>query len=257
MINSGSSPESGKHSKSFSYTIDKTNNHSLEFETAENVFFPTHTSQLLIQGARKSIQKPGKLLDLGCGIGVCGLALAKLGYCEPPVYLSDISDDAAKLANRNAERLEVPAVIRQGSLFSAWAGEQFDVIVDDVSGVSEDIAKFSPWFPPGVECQTGRDGTRLIVGVLQRAPEYLNRDGMLVFPVLSLSNEQRVLDEAHMHFSEVSLIVEQVWFLPEGLLRHFDRLEPLLEAGMIRLEQKFGGWLWSTKIYKATSPRGY
>lgn len=239
----------------FRYVVNKESGLSLEFDTAEDVFFPTHTSELLIKGARESIRTPGKLLDLGCGIGLCGLVLARLGHCEPPVYLSDISARAMLLSKLNAQKLGVPAVFRQDSLFNPWVDERFDVIVDDVSGISEDVAKVSPWFPEGVGCQTGKDGTALTVSVLQRAPRHLNRDGMLIFPVLSLSREERILDEAHMCFSQVSLIGEQVWFLPEEMLKHFDIIAPLVEQGLIRLEQKFGSWLWTTKIYKAMSPR--
>ena len=239
----------------FRYLVNKESGLSLEFDTAEDVFFPTHTSELLIKGARESIRTPGKLLDLGCGIGLCGLVLARLGHCEPPVYLSDMSARATLLSKLNAQKLGVPAVVRQGSLFNPWVDERFDIIVDDVSGISEDVARVSPWFPEGVECQTGKDGTALTVSVLQRAPRHLNRGGMLIFPVLSLSREERILDEAHIYFSQVSLVGEQVWFIPEEMLRHFDIIKPLLDQGLIRLEQKFGSWLWTTKIYKAMSPR--
>ncbi len=233
------------------YTVHKGEGPAYEFDTAEEVFVPTATSRLLIEGACRSIQRPAKVLDLGCGIGVCGMVLAKLGYCQFPVYLSDISERAVEVARGNAKRLEVSAVIRQGSLFTPWKGERFDVIVDDVSGVSEEIARLSPWFPAGVECQTGRDGTALVVRFLEEAAEYLKAGGLLLFPVLSLSNEERILEVARSHFENVSLVLEQSWFLPEELLQHLDKLESLREAGIIHLEQKFGAWLWSTKIYKA------
>lgn len=236
----------------YRYTEGKEGGLACDLDTEEGVFVPTHTSQLLIQGVRPSIQRPGKLLDLGCGIGVCGLVLAKLGYCQLPIYLSDSSQRATEVADRNAQRLNIPAVIRQGSLFTPWAGEGFDVIVDDVSGVCEEVARFSPWFPEGVGCQTGPDGTALIVQVLEQAPRYLNPGGLLFFPVLSLSNEKRILETARSYFSEVSLITEQSWFLPEDLLRHVGKLEPLLKAGTIRMERRFGIWFWFTQIYKAS-----
>lgn len=227
-----------------------------ELDTADGVFVPTHTSQLLMKGVRRSIQGqggPGKLLDLGCGIGVCGLVLAKMGACHLPVYLSDVSENATRVAGFNAEKLQIPAVIRQGSLFEPWEEERFDLIVDDVSGMSEEIAQLSPWFPEGVECETGPDGTALIVEVLRQAPSHLTPGGLLMFPVLSLSREEKILEVARTHFSEVSLVGEQSWFLPEELLKHWDKLEALQERGAIHLEHRFGCWLWSTKIYQARS----
>lgn len=240
----------------YRYVLDKGSGTSLEFEAAGGVFFPTSTSQLLIAGARRSIPSPGTLLDVGCGIGLCGVVLAKLGLCRSPVYLSDVSERATGLAARNAAALGVPAVVRQGSLLAPWRGERFDVIVNDVSGICEGIAKVSPWFPNGVACHTGADGCALVVELLTQAPSYLTPGGLLLFPVLSLSREASILDAAHSVFAEVTLVAEQVWFLPEELLKRFDVLQPLLDAGTISLEYKFGAWLWSTKIYQARGPSG-
>jgi len=237
--------------ETFDYTVDKAAGTKVRFETAGDVFTPTHTTQLLVQAARRAIGRPGKLLDLGCGIGVCGLVLAKMGYCQPPVYLSDVSEKATQMALRNAHRIGLAAEVRSGSLFSPWAGERFDFIIDDVSGVCEEIARLSPWFPEGVACQTGRDGADLVVSVLEQAGRYLSPEGLLLFPVLSLSNADRILKAARARFREVSLVAEQSWFLPEELLKHWDLLEQLQGQGIIRLEQKFGRWLWSTQIYKA------
>lgn len=224
-----------------------------EFDTAEGVFVPTQTSQLLIKSARQVIDEPGRLLDLGCGIGICGLVLGKLGLCKVPVFFSDLSERATAVARENARKLNVPAEIRQGPLFAPWEGECFDDILADVPGISQEIARLSPWFPQGVECQTGRDGTALIVQVLEHAPKYLNRGGILLFPVLSLSNANRILEAARAHFAEVALVSEQTWFLPEELTRHFDKLQPLREEGAIQLKQKVGMWLWSIKVYRASN----
>jgi len=70
-----------------------------------------------------------------------------------------------------------------------------------------------------------------------------------------LSHEAKILETAHAVFERVSLVREQSWFLPEELVKRFDVLEPLRDAGLIRLEHKFGAWLWSTKIYQAHAPR--
>lgn len=228
---------------------------TLELDTAEGVFVPTHTSQLLIKSARQVMGTPGKLLDVGCGIGICGLVLGKLGLCHVPVFCSDLSEQATAVALENARKLNVPADIRTGPLFAPWDGERFDDIIADVPGISQEIARLSPWFPQGVECETGRDGTALVVQMLQQAPKHLNAGGRLIFPVLSLSNEQRILESAHVHFSEVTLVAEQTWLLPEALTKHLDKLQPLCEQGAIQLQQKVGMWLWSIKVYQASHAR--
>jgi len=227
----------------------------LEFDTAKEVFIPTSTSELLIQSAQTCITAPGRLLDLGCGIGVCGIVLAKSGVCHTPVYCSDLSEKAAALASHNARIHDVEVVVRVGSLFAPWIGERFDVIVDDVSAVCESIARLSRWFPEGVDCQAGPDGTALVLQILNAAPQHLNPGGMLLFPVLSLSRADRVLDAARAVFEEVSCVAERSWFLPQELLDHLDVVQALQQQGLVHLEYKFGAWLWSTAIYKASRPK--
>jgi ribosomal protein L11 methylase PrmA len=37
---------------------------------------------------------PGRALDLGCGCGVVGIAMTKLGYATEPLFASDLSPEA-------------------------------------------------------------------------------------------------------------------------------------------------------------------
>ena len=215
---------------------------------AEGVFEPTATSKILIRAVSQAIQKPGKLLDLGCGTGIVGRELALAGKVILPVYFSDISREAVEYA-----RMSVGScVARQGSLFEPWAGERFDVIVDDVSGISEPLAKVSPWFN-GVECGTCRDGTRLICQVLEQAPAHLEPGGRLFFPVLSLSDEKKILDSARLRFKSVVMLAEQIWPLPPELYNHLDLLQQLSKERCISLEWAFGKWCWFTQIWEASN----
>lgn len=224
----------------------------LELDTAEGVFIPTHTSQLLIQAVRQRISHPVELLDMGCGIGILGLVFAQMGLCKPPVFFSDLSEQALAIARRNAQQLGVAGEFRQGALFEPWAGQRFDCIVADVPGISEEIARLSPWFPNTIECRTGRDGTALVVKVIEQAPAHLPAGGTLFLPVLSLSRESRILEAAQAHFAEVQKICEQTWPLPEELRNHLPKLQSLREDGSIQIMQKVGIWLWTIKVYQAT-----
>jgi release factor glutamine methyltransferase len=222
----------------------------LSFETQQGVFVPTNTTELLIEACRRVIGYPGKMLDLGCGGGVVGITLAKLGLCQGPAYASDISMDAVSLAQRNAHRMAVEYVARCGSLFEPWAEEKFDVIVDDVAGISDDLAEISQWYPPGVQCNAGRDGVKWLMQVIEQARDYLRDEGVLIFPILSLSNGDKVLQFVKQRYSYCELILKKDWFLPDSLSERMDILTPLMEDGAIRCEKKFGRWIWTTYIYR-------
>lgn len=223
----------------------------LRLKTRPNVFVPTDTSVLLIEACRVLIKQPATTLDLGCGCGITGLALAKLGLCSEPLYASDASASAVELTLENAKRLGIECVAKTGSLFDPWRGHTFDCIVDDISGISEELAAISPWFPKDVPCGAGRDGTHWIVQVLKEAAGYLNPTGVLIFPILSLSAEQRVLKAASEHFPRVEMLVERQWSLPESMSKNRPLTVKLMEEGTITCVRKFGTYLWWTKIFAA------
>lgn len=220
-------------------------------ETEEGVFCPTDTSDLLIDAGKLTISLPGKILDLGCGCGAVGIVLAKLGLCKGPLYASDKSKRAVELAKKNAQKMSVEYVAQCGSLFEPWAGEKFDVIVDDVAGISDDIARISSWYPPGVDCNAGRDGTRWVVQVIEQSRQYLEEKGILIFPLLSLSNEEKIIQALKRTYLSYELIVKKDWFLPDQIANKTDILMPLINDGLIKCQKKFGKWIWSTYIYKA------
>jgi len=235
----------------YDYAVGDGSDTVITFKTRSDVFQPTGTSTLMIKSCRKYLSKPKKILDLGCGIGLTGIVLAKLGFCAGPVYGSDICKNAVNLTNENASALGVEFIAKEGSLFEPWTGEKFDVIIDDVSGISEDVAKISPWFPAGVMCDAGKDGARWIVQILEAAPQYLVSGGLFFFPVLSLSDERKILEVAKQSFSNIEMLAEQEWFLPPEITENIDILLPLIDEKIIRCEKKFGAWIWSTKMYVA------
>lgn len=225
----------------------------LLFETKEDVFYPTDTSHLLIEACKLTISSPKKILDLGCGCGVAGIVLSKLGLSKGPLFASDISEEAVALAKKNASKISIEYVARCGNLFEPWQGEKFDVIIDDISGVSDDIAKISPWYPPGIPCNAGRDGTRWINQVIEQSRQYLRDGGTLIFPVLSLSNEEKILQILKKTYSSYELIIKKDWFLPDKMADRTDILMPLIDDGSIKCQKKFGKWIWSTYIYRANN----
>jgi methylase of polypeptide subunit release factors len=220
--------------------------------TSSDVFYPTSTTNLLLGGVRRFARTDAKsALDLGCGCGIVAVALAKLILPNAAIYASDISAEAVKLAKQNAENLQLAIDCRCGSLFEPWAGMKFDLIVDDVAGMSEPIARRSRWYPPHIHSDAGENGVRWIVSILSQAPEFLTPQGQIFFPVLTFSSESKILDAARSHFAEVELIAEQWYPLGGDLLPHMHLIEDLMARGLIEIRKKGSRWLWATKIYRA------
>ena len=226
-------------------------------DTHPDVFYPTSTTVLLLRAARRVLTAgppPRAVLDLGCGTGIVAVVLARLLSRDVAVGASDLSAAAVRLTRYNARRNGVPIDCRRGSLFEPWAGERFDLIVDDVSGVAEPVARVSGWYPAPVPSQAGDDGTRWILEVLARASDYLAPGGRLVFPVLTLSREEAVLREARARFGAVELVEEQWYPVTEELAAHLALLERLAASGVVRLEKRGSRWCWATRVFVAYRP---
>lgn len=203
------------------------------------VFKPTGTSKALIEAVKPHI-KGGKLLDLACGCGIVGDSLS--GSVDK-VFASDISEEAVSFVKKTYPSIDA----RRGDLFEPWGGELFDYIVDDVSGVSEEVAKLSPWFD-GVPCDSGVDGVKLVIKMLLEARDHLHDSGKVFFPALSFSDTGKILELAE-RFYEVAHLSHTEFPLPKEMYRHIDLLKKLKVGGYISFRERFGMVIWSTDIY--------
>ena len=218
--------------------------------TSDFVFAPTATSDFLISAVASNINKVDKLLDIGCGNGIVGIALSKLNKANK-IYCSDISVDAVKVAELNIKLNNCEGEVINSNIFSNWNGYKFDIIVDDISGISEEIAKLSSWFE-NVPCDAGVDGTANIEEVLNEAKNFLKKNGKIFFPVISLSNTNKILNIANRNFKNIKKISHNEWFLPKEISKNLTLLENLKKDGCIDYCQKFGELICWTDIYYAS-----
>jgi len=240
----------------FSYRDKKLGDaEAITVATTPDVFHPTSTTVLLLRAARGALGQPCQsVLDLGCGSGVVAVVLARLMPSGTSVCASDLSPEAVRLTSANAQRNGVRVDARCGSSFDPWEGKRFDLIVDDVAGVAEPLDRLSGWYPPGVPSDAGRDGARWILEILNRAPEHLSAGGRLVFPILTLSREDRILERARARFAVVTQVEEQWYPFSDALAVHFPLVEELAREGNVRVEKRGSRWCWATKIYLAAGP---
>ena len=222
----------------------------LKIRRKKKVFTPTGTSDLLIESIISNEALYGKVLDLGAGTGYVGLKLSKSSESNFELYASDLTNTSKQLIKLNAKLNKIKIIAKSGNLFAPWKGNRFDFIVNDVSGISEQIANISNWFK-GISCKSGKDGTNLTIKVINQAKNYLNSKGVLYFPTLSLSKEKKILEAAKKKFKTVKKIAEKEWVLPKEMNSHQNLLEKMKKKGYIKYKKKFGLIIWTTKIYKA------
>ena len=100
-----------------------------EFETSSGVFSHKRVdsgTRLLVESM--TLPERGRVLDLGCGIGVVGIVVARLNQVLE-VWMTDVNSRAVSLAESNTKRNSVKATVRQGSLYEPVGGVKFDLII--------------------------------------------------------------------------------------------------------------------------------
>ena len=178
---------------------------NLKIEFNRNVFKPTGTSELLISSIKKKLKLKGDVLDLGAGSGYIGLKLLRLFERRFNLYASDVNAKSVEFIKKNAKLNKLKVNAKTGSLLKVWKKKKFNFIINDISGISEDVAKISPWFK-NVSCKSGKDGTKLTIKVIKDSKNFLKKKGILCFPVISFANEKKIVNFTKKKFKNLKII---------------------------------------------------
>lgn len=218
---------------------------------SNKVFKPTGTSDLLYNAVIKYIKKPSKILDLGCGSGYVGIKISENTKHKCKFFFSDISKTATKLTQKNIIKNKINGSVKNGSLFLPWRGYKFDIIVNDVSGISKSLSNISPWYNKSIPANSGIDGTNLTIKFLDKTSNYLSKNGLIFFPIISLSNSKKVLNFAKTKFKFLKKIASKDWPLPREMYNHIKLIDSLSKKKLIYVKKKFGLVIFKTEIYLA------
>lgn len=224
-----------------------------KFYLDDKTFIPTQTTSAITEAAIETINTPLKVLDLGCGCGIVAILLSKSLPFTIDLYASDLSDTVEEIVSKNAEMHNVKITTKQSNIFKNWKGHKFDAIINDISGVSESIAKLSPWFK-NISCESGQGGDILVNEVIKESKNYLNDKGFLIFPIISFSNKKSILLQANRHFRSVELLKRDEWPIPHEMKNHISILKDLKRKDMIDYDEKFGMLIGYTEVYLAKNP---
>tara|TARA_B100000989_G_scaffold295420_1_gene276497 strand:+ start:270 stop:938 length:669 start_codon:yes stop_codon:yes gene_type:complete len=167
--------------------MDKVSFFNIELEYNENVFRPTLLSE---KCALQVDFKNKNILDLGCGIGPLAIYFAKNGAMS--VDAIDIYEEHLRLTKKNAKLNNVKINVFKSNLFQN-VDKKYDLISCDVSGVKEEVARLTGWFPDPVP-KADKSGANLILEVIKNSREFLKNSGKLVVCTTSFSNEKAIFE---------------------------------------------------------------
>jgi len=167
------------------YLLGETEFWSLPFFVDESVLVPRPDTETVIEVAcaiRTDRAAACRVLDLCTGSGVIAISLAK-ELPNATVIATELSEPAAAIARKNAERNHLSVEVRVGDLFAPVRGETFDLIASNppyiasgvIAGLSAEVRR-----EPRLALDGGVDGLAFYDRICAAAREHLAPGGALV-----------------------------------------------------------------------------
>ena len=222
-------------------------------EVNPGVFAPSYTSRTLAEALE--IQPGDTVIDVGCGSGVLSFVAARLGAGR--VYGVDLSPTAIEVARRNATLLglEDRVEFRVGDLFEPVRGIQADVVIGDVSGIPDEIAEVSGWFPDGRA--GGPTGAELPAAMLESLRDHgcLRTGGLLYLPTGTIQAEGLILEVARRIFGAANLqsLLEREFPLPDVVAKS-KAVARMMKEGILHLHARGSRLLWRLQVWRCEMP---
>ncbi len=221
----------------------------LRFRLSDRVFRPSTVTTLIAQVLE--VEEGDTVIDMGCGCGILAILAAKMGAGH--VHAVDVSPDVVEVGTANAEAHGVADRITfyRGDLFEPIPeGVEADLIIGDVSGIPDELAAESGWFPDGRG--GGPTGAELPQRMLQEARRRLKDTGRLLLPTGSLQNEAAILEVARGLYGSVRELISKAIPLP-GQLMAGRALPELVRRGVAELSQRGSRHLWQVRVWELST----
>ena len=174
-----------KNGEPLQYILGKTEFMSLEFEVNPSVLIPRADTELLVEAVIERMPQASQIMDIGCGSGCIGISLAH--YMGASVTMVDISRDALKTAEKNAEKNDVlnKLTFINCDILKEIPDILVDCVVSNPPYIREDVIKTLDKnvrdFEPYIALSGGIDGLMFYRRIAEFAP--LKSGGLLAFEI--------------------------------------------------------------------------
>lgn len=166
------------------YVTGRAKFYGRDFIVSPDVLIPRiETEEIIPMVLRHSGRVQDLLIaDIGTGSGCLGITLAEK-YPEATVYLSDISDKALKIAQKNATR----EIILKSNLLENYPDILFDIIVANLPYIpTKRIPRLLAAvrkYEPTLALDGGPKGVTIINRLLAQLPKHLKLSGLAILEI--------------------------------------------------------------------------
>ena len=184
----------------------------LTFKVNEHVLIPRQDTEVLVEEALKYVRDGMDILDVCTGSGCILLSVLKLGenMCHGTLNGTgvDLSEEALKVAEKNAAELQVEATFLHSDLFMEVKG-QYDMILSNPpyieKAVVETLDEEVRDHEPRMALDGGEDGLDFYRKITAESVQYLKTGGRLLFEI-GYDQGEAVSALMKEHFAEVRVI---------------------------------------------------
>lgn len=175
-----------KNGMPIQYILGEEDFYGRSFKVLKEVLIPRQDTEISVETILKIIKnnKINNMLEIGCGTGIVSISVDLEAKID--VTAVDISKRAIENSIINKEKLGSGIKIMKSDLFSN-VKESFDLIYsnppyiksDEIEKLQVEVRKHEP----RLALDGGEDGLHFYRKIIEKAPEYLNNRGYLVFEI--------------------------------------------------------------------------
>ena len=180
----------------------------MDLHVTPAVLIPRPETEQLVEIALKEIVRPGdRIADIGTGSGCIAISVKRARpSCQ--VTAVDVSQEALRIAAKNAEDLGAEIFLHPSDLLSSLHNDSQDVLIANLPYISDEEMKQLPRdvsdFEPCLALAGGPDGTHLIRRLLGDAGRVCSKEGRILLETGELHGQeiQRIAEENGWHWEQ-------------------------------------------------------